>query len=256
MRLTTPEVPRGIFDELVRGHITYNPPDIVRIGSKGVHVWKNFLDADEETIQRFFTMLSEQEKQRALRFHAARHCRQYIAAHGLLRVILGGYVEADPKSLTFCTNAYGKPFLCPDQKTAPLFFNLSHSHNLCVIAVCSGLEVGIDVEYVNRDINAPELANRFFSKKEIEKINSLPENLLKYAFYRCWTRKEAYLKAKGKGLSLGLHQFEVSLLPTEPAVILRSDGSPEDVDRWHLFDLDLYPWYIGALAVAEGVEKS
>jgi len=249
MRVTAPMVPSGILD-LVRERITCNPPEIVRLGSNSVHVWKSFLDVDEETVQHFFTLLSEQEKQKALRFHAARHRRKYIAAHGLLRVIVGGYAEADPKSLTFCTNQYGKPFLCADQKTIPLLFNLSHSHNLCMIAVCSGLEVGIDVEYMNRDINVLELANRFFSKREIEKISSLPEGLRNYAFFRCWTRKEAYLKAKGKGLFIELHRFEVSVLPTEPAAVLSADESPEDVDRWHLFDLDPYPGYAGALSIA------
>jgi 4'-phosphopantetheinyl transferase len=119
-----------------------------------------------------------------------------------------------------------------------------------MIAVCSGLEVGIDVEYMNRDINVLELANRFFSKREIEKISSLPEGLRNYAFFRCWTRKEAYLKAKGKGLFIELHRFEVSVLPTEPAAVLSADESPEDVDRWHLFDLDPYPGYAGALSIA------
>jgi len=249
MKLTAPLVSWGISDESVRERITCSPPEIVRIGNNEVHVWKSFLDMDEETMQHFFTMLSEHEKQKTLRFHAVRHRRRYVAAHGLLRGILGGYLEADPKSLTFCTNEYGKPFLCQDQKTIPLLFNLSHSHNLCVIAVCSGLEVGIDVEYMNRDINVLELANRFFSRKEIEKINSLPESLRRYAFFRCWTGKEAYLKAKGKGLSMDLHRFEVSVLPTEPAAVLSSDDSLENVDRWHLFDLDPYPGYAGALSV-------
>jgi len=248
MRLTAPIVPSGMRD-FVRERITCNPPEIVRIGNSEVHVWKSFLDVDEETKQCLFALLSEDEKQKALRFHAAHHRRKYIAAHGLLRVILGGYTETDPKSLTFCTNQYGKPFLCAAQKTIPLLFNLSHSHNLCMIAVCSGLETGIDVEYMHRDINVREIAKRFFSKKEIEKINSLPEGLRNYGFFRCWTRKEAYLKAKGKGLFMDLDRFEVSVLPAEPAALLSSDESPEDVDRWHLCDLDPYPGYAGALSV-------
>jgi 4'-phosphopantetheinyl transferase len=249
MRLTVPLVHWDISDESVRERITCDPPEIVRMGNNEVHVWKSCLDVDEETTRRFFGLLSEDEKQKALRFHAARHRRKYIVAHGLLRVIVGGYVEADPRSLTFRMNQYGKPFLCPDQKTIPLFFNLSHSHNLCMIAVCSGQEIGIDVEYMNRDINVREIAKRFFSKNENEKINSLPEGLGRHAFFRCWTRKEAYLKAKGKGLFMDLHRFEVSVLPTEPAVLLGSDESPEDIDRWHLCDLDPYPEYAGALSV-------
>lgn len=256
MRLTAPIIHNGISDGLVGKHIACSPPEIIEIGSNGVHVWKSLLDEDEDRIRYFFTLLSEHEKQRALRFHAARHCRQYVVAHGLLRLILGGYLEADPGSLTFCANRYGRPFLCMDQKTFPLLFNLSHSHNLCMIAVSPGLEIGIDVEYMDRDINVQEVANRFFSKGEVEKINSLPEDFRRYTFFRCWTRKEAYLKAKGKGLSMGLHQFEVSLLPTEPPAVLSSDDSPEDVDRWNVFDLDPSPGYIGALVVAEGVEAS
>ena len=205
---------------------------------------------DDETMRRFFAILSEEEKLRALRFYFDRHCGRYIATHGLLRLILGEYLGIGPKLLTFCTNQHGKPLLCADQNKTNILFNISRSHNVSVIAVSSGPDIGIDIEYIYRDINVLEITQRFFSKGESEKLNALPEYLQKSAFFRCWTRKEAYLKGKGHGLSTDLDRFEVSVLPTQLAAILSSDDSPEDVDSWHLFDIDPYPGFISALAVA------
>ena len=242
--------PGGLSCEEMGERICCNPPEVIRVGNNAVHVWKGLLDVDSETIKRFFTVLSGEEKQRSSRFHLAQHGRQYIAAHGMLRSILGEYLEIDPKALTFSVNPYGKPYLCSDQKNGSILFNLSHSHNLCIIAVSSGSEIGIDIEYVNRDIDVLEIAERCFSRREIEELGSLRGDLQRRAFYRCWTRKEAYLKGKGKGLSMDLRRFEVSMLSAESAAIVSSDDSPEDVGRWHLFDIEPYPRYIGALAVA------
>lgn len=243
--------PGGFSYEGMTERICCNSPEIMRVGNNAVHVWKGLLDVDNETIKRFFTVLSEQEKQRSSRFHLAHHSRQYIAAHGMLRSILGEYLEIDPKALTFSVNQYGKPYLCSDQKNSSLLFNLSHSHNLCILGVSSGLEIGIDIEYVNRDIDVLEIADRCFSRREIEKLGSLHGDLQRRAFYRCWTRKEAYLKGKGKGLFMDLRRVEVSMLPAEPAAVVSSNDSPEDAGRWHLFDIEPYPRYIGALAVAD-----
>ena len=232
----------------------FKPPETLRVVSGEVHIWGSFLDVDDETIKRLFTLLSAHEQQQALRFHFDRHCRQHIAAHGLVRSILGKYLDIEPKLLAFCTNPYGKPYLFSDQKNSAILFNVSHSHNLSVIAISSGLEVGIDIEYTNREMDFMEIANRFFSKGEINKLKSLSEDLQKDAFFRCWTRKEAYLKGKGRGLSMALDRFEVSLLPNDSPSILASDDSPADVYSWHLYDITPLSDYIGALSVADEID--
>jgi len=221
---------------------------MMHIGKNEVHVWESFIDADDETITGYFNLLSDDENQLALRFRFDHHRKQYVASHGLLRSILGGYLDIDPKLLAFCTNQYGKPQLSLDKNISDIRFNLSHSHNLFIVAVSLGLEVGIDIEYINRDINFMEIAKSVFLKREIAKFNSIPENLQKTAFFRCWTRKEAYLKGKGHGLSTNLDRLEVSFLYSESDAILSCKDSLEDGKTWHLFDIAPFPGYIGSLS--------
>lgn len=214
-------------------HIWQEPPKIKRAETNEVHVWKNDLDLDSERISKFLNILSEQESRRTSRFYFDRHRVRYIAAHGLLRSILGEYLEDDPKSLVFCANEYGKPYLCSNRNNSrPLLFNLSHSFNLSVIAISPDLEVGIDVEYINRDVEIRELVSRFFSQKEIKDVDSMPEDMKRYAFFHLWTRMEAYIKGKGGGLAFH-----------------RDGSSSKDFAEWRLFDIKPSPEYIGALAV-------
>jgi 4'-phosphopantetheinyl transferase len=217
-----------------------------------VHIWKNALDLDTGTIKKFPDILSDQETQKASRFHFDRDRRRYIAAHGHLRLILARYLGRNPKSLTFSTNQYGKPYLHSNQEDSiKLYFNMSHSLNLSVIALSLDLETGIDIEYMNRDIDIMEIAKSFFSKREIEDLNSLPENMQKYAFFRSWTRKEAYLKEKGMGLSLDLRRYGTSFLPDEPTALSSSSDFPDGIATSHLYDVPLPPSFVGALSLRD-----
>ncbi|HEX9921799.1 MAG TPA: 4'-phosphopantetheinyl transferase superfamily protein, partial [Anaerolineae bacterium] len=146
----------------------------------------------------------------------------------------------------------GKPSLATSsQHDQPdLRFNLSHSHELALYAVTYGRDVGVDLEHVSRKIEAMQIADRFFSPSEVSVLRSLPGHLQRDAFFNCWTRKEAFIKAKGDGLSLPLDQFDVSLRPGEPAVLLSTHFDPQETGQWSLQALSPGPGYVGALALA------
>ncbi len=136
---------------------------------------------------------------------------------------------------------------------APIRFNISHSRGVALYAVTCGREVGIDLEYMRSDLEVEQIAGRFFSRREIATLHALPAALRRYAFFLCWTRKEAYIKARGEGLSLALDQFDVSLIPGEPAALLGTRPDADEALRWSLLELTPGPpEYASALAV-EGV---
>ena len=130
-----------------------------------------------------------------------------------------------------------------------LCFNLSHSHGIALYAITCGREIGIDIEYFRPDVEVEKLAERFFSPREAAVLRALPEHLRKEGFFNCWTRKEAYIKAEGKGMSIPLSAFDVSLTPGEPAALLRTESHPQETSRWSLQALSPEPGYTAALAV-------
>ena len=165
------------------------------------------------------SILSSDERDRAARFRFDRHRNHYIAARSALRQILAEYLGIAPQSIEFTVNEYGKP-----QLDGP-HFNVSHSAGLAVYAVSRTRQVGIDVERVDPQFAAGQIPEHFFSPVEVASLRALPEHLQLQAFFNCWTRKEAYVKARGLGLSLPLASFDVTLDPGEPARFLRgADG--------------------------------
>ena len=172
-----------------------------------VRVWRIALDALAEERTGLAAILSADERQRAERFRFAKDRNQYIISHGILRKALSKYLKCDPNGIVFAANEFGKPYL----ENARLKFNLSHSENIALIAITNEVEVGVDVEAINRKVEYLDLAERFFSQDEFEAIAAYPEKSLPHAFFRCWTSKEAIIKAKGEGLSIPLDSFSVSL---------------------------------------------
>jgi 4'-phosphopantetheinyl transferase len=161
--------------------------------------------------------------------------------------VLGQYLAGNPADLRFSYNDYGKPLLTGDHG---LKFNLSHSHEVALVAVTRDAAVGVDVEHVRSDFASEEIARRFFSRLEVETFSSLPKEEKVAAFFRCWTRKEAYIKAIGKGLSQPLDGFDVTLAPADPAALLRADE--DDRLSWSMSVIAVGHGYAAALAV-EGV---
>jgi 4'-phosphopantetheinyl transferase len=217
-----------------------------------VEVWLLHLDLPPEQAAANAALLSPDERARADRFAFAEGRRRYIAARGQLRQILGACASADPAALVFAYAARGKPRLA--EPLTDLEFNLAHSHQLGVVAVTRQSPVGIDVEYVPRRVDLRTIAERFFAPAEAAQLASLPDHEQLAAFQRCWTRKEAVLKTRGEGLSLPLDRFEVSLLPGEPARVVRMAPDLGPVD-WTLFDVSAPVGYVAAGAMVGGAGR-
>ena len=227
-------------------------PKFVEVRDDEVHVLHAFLDVAPSRVRSLHATLSADERQRADVFHFTRDRNRFIVARALLRILLGRYVQTEPAWLRFRYGPKGKPFLAGGHDTA-LRFNLSHSNGLALYAVTRRREIGIDVEYAGRKLDYVAIAERFFSPREVADLGSLPEEGRQRAFFACWTRKEAYIKARGDGFSVALDTFEVSLRPEEPAVLRNVDGNPEETSRWCLAELGSDPRYAAALAV-EGTD--
>lgn len=225
------------------------PPDNLQLRADEVHVWRVSLEASESVTEYLERLLSKDEVTKALRFHFEKDRKHWIINHGVLRILLGRYVNIEPSQLRLGSNAYGKPFLAFPSLSPALHFNLSHSDDLALYAFSYSRQLGIDVEYKRTDIDYDSLANVSFSPNEQALLHSLPDDLKPDAFFNCWTRKEAYIKAKGKGFAIPTNQFDVSFLPGEPAALLQSREDPQGIARWELQELDPELGYAGALAI-------
>ena len=226
-----------------------SPPESLALDCDEVHAWRATLDQPPSQVQSLLLNLATDEQTRAERFHFARDRARFIVARGVLRAILGRYLNREPACLPFCYGSHGKPALAGQSDRGAIRFNASHSHGVALFAVTRGREVGIDIERIRFDLAVAEIANRFFSRREIAMLRALPAASQHQAFFRCWTRKEAYIKARGEGLSMPLDQFEVSLAPGAPAAMLGTQGDPSEASRWSLQELTPAPGYAAALAV-------
>ena len=220
------------------------PPLSPSLEAGTVHVWRISLDQQDETLERFRRTLEPEELDRAGRFHFEKHRRHFVVARGFLRSVVARYLETQPESLRFAYGEYGKPALASEHV---LRFNLSHSHEVALLAVALDAELGVDVEHIRADFASEDIARRFFSRTEVQIFNALPAEQRVAAFFRCWTRKEAYIKAIGKGLSQALDEFDVTLAPDIPAALLRAQD--DDPSRWLLSDIDAGAGYAAALAI-------
>ncbi len=215
------------------------------VGSWQLAVEVRFWSLDPPDLDELSSTLSAEEHDRAARFLDPKHGRRFRAARGQLRRFLAQQTGQAPGELQFAYAAHGKPSL-PEHPE--LRFNLSHSHEAAVCAVCQGAEVGVDLEWTERRVEHLLVGRRFFSPPEVEKLDATPPEQQREVFFNCWTRKEAYIKALGDGLARPLDSFGVGMLPDEPANLLWS-LYPGELDRWTMFDLQLPSPYRGALVV-------
>ena len=220
-------------------------PAAPMISREEVHVWRIDL-THADAID--FSVLSDGELERAARFHFENDRSRFKVARAALRSILGRYAQLVPDALVFRQNAYGKPFLT-NPRTAGLHFNLSHSKDVALLAVSREREVGIDVEFMRPDFTTQEVADHFFSAAEVATLAGVEARLRTRAFFNCWTRKEAYIKARGEGLSLSLDSFDVSLRPGQPAALLNTRRDSGDVSRWSMYELFPMAGYAAAVTV-------
>ncbi len=222
-------------------------PDSIRLEKEEVHLWRAGLRRDNETISEWKNLLCQEELARAARFRVEDARRRFIAGRAILRLLLGRYLRRDPAEILLRYQPHGKPYLAGGAGGFDLRFNLSHSNELALYAFAREREIGVDLEQIRTDRDHDLLAARFFSPEENAALATLPPEGRRDAFFRCWTRKEAYLKARGEGLSIPLAGFSVSAGQT--AALLNVDFAPEETGRWSLISIDSIPGYAAALAV-------
>ncbi len=180
--------------------------------------------------------------------------QHFIVCRGLLRVLLSRYLKLAPQQLRFSYGRWGKPALAGHEPDSHLCFNLSHSQGAALYAVTRDRAVGVDLEQMRPLPDIEQLAKRFFSQREFAVIDSLPPAQKQVAFFKGWTRKEAYLKATGEGLS-ELERVEVSVAPGEPATLLRIGSSPGATEQWSMHEPTIAPGYVAAIVVAGGSDS-
>ena len=206
------------------------------------------LDGTTQTAAAMERLLSEGERQRARRYATERHRRRYIVARAGLRRLLAERLGIRPEAVELAYGRNGKPALAPRLASTGWRFNLSHSDGLAVYALARGREVGVDVEAARPLDAGDDIAARYFSQREIQEYRALAARDRPVGFFNCWTRKEAFVKALGVGLSLHLDRFDVSLAPGVPARLLRVDPGLADCSAWRLVAFSPLPGFVGALA--------
>lgn len=227
------------------------PPELSLAAGVG-HVWRADLGLEAAQMRRLERNLSADERARATRFRFARDREHFIAARGLLREIAALYLDAPAWRLRFGYGAHGKPFLL-EAEHDDLRFNMSHSFDTVLVAVANRREVGVDIEHVRADIAVEEIAETVFSEPEKRTLSRFDGEAKRMAFLRFWTRKEAYTKADGRGVSLPLRHIDVSVPGDRVAVLDEPTGRWQACSLWTLQTLAVGPDHVAALA-AEGLD--
>jgi len=207
------------------------------------------LELPEGARERLLSSLSEEELRRGDRLIDRVKAQRFLVGRGVLRQALAGVIGVEPGEIRFGVGEFGKLQLSDQPAGEPVSFNVSHAGSYLLLAIGHGAEVGVDLEEIRQDLDFAPMARRYFSRREQEDLFTLlPEERLA-AFYRCWTRKEAYLKGTGTGFSRPSTSFDVSLSPHQPPALLAHRGSPSEPGRWTLCDLPVPKGYCAAIAL-------
>lgn len=219
------------------------------LAKNSLHVWCVSLEVGETRLHSLKDLLSEDERSRAESYHFERHRRRYIACRGQLRKILAGYIQCSTTSIEFQYGDRGKPDLAAGQTASKTKFNVSKSEELALIAVTNAGHIGIDIEHLRPVSDAAKLAQRYFAAPEVETLLSAPTSLHERIFLEIWTRKEAFIKATGQGLSYPLNQFAVSAAHTDPVVTVKFLPDSAKSEDWHLTNISPQKDVLAAVAV-------
>lgn len=224
----------------------------IELKDKEAHVWLVNKSAHIKNFNIYWTLLNkeEQEKANAFRFKKDKDC--YVIARGVLRILLGNYLGKSPNTIVFQYLINSKPSVVNDKN---LEFNISHSEDCILMAFLQDFVVGIDVEYTKRPVELENIARSFFSEEEVKELFTLDKSYHLQAFYNCWTRKEAFIKALGDGLSFPLDKFVVSLSSAKEASLLETKWDKEEKEKWILNAIKVQENYIGAIAIKGNINK-
>lgn len=241
-------VSRPVSSVLLRDFPVGPETAVPKLQQDEIHVWRTRLEDEPEKVEKFRRILSPDELERAERFRFDKNRNEYVVSRGILRNLLASYLGALPQELNFVYSQYGRPSLAGVKLAAMLNFNVAHSAQMALFAFAHGRRLGVDVEQVRHDFSTGEIADRFFSLSERAALRHLPQEERHEAFFRCWTRKEAFIKALGEGLSHPLDQFDVSLRPDESAALLATRPDASEARSWGMWDVQVPNGYAAALA--------
>ena len=215
-----------------------------------VHVWHLDLSKPADSDGALLRVLSSDEHHRVAQFRFQPDRRRFSVARAHLRLLLAGYLQSDPAHFQFRNAEKGKPFLDSPHLDSRLTFNISHSGDAILLAFTRGREIGVDIEQIRHDADLDAIARRFFSSAEQQRLQELHSEERPDAFFRCWTRKEAYIKARGEGLSLPLAQFDVSIREDDDNALLATRPDADEAKRWTLRDIAAPAGYAAAVAAS------
>ena len=242
-------IDRSSIQGSVDSHIWLPQRTTLPLRANEVHVWLASLETNEEQRRMFRNALSSEETERACRFRFEKDRESFIATRGILKTLLAGYLNMAAGKVMLAYGPHGKPELSAEACSRPVRFNVSHSRGFALFAFALYCDIGVDIEFRRQDIAADHIAERFFSPGEKAYLEKLPPGMKERGFFTCWVRKEAFLKATGRGLSYGIDRVEVSMDPESPASLVSVGGSEGDAALWSLHDLPVAPGYAAALAV-------
>lgn len=213
-----------------------------------IHVWRIALESPDAPLAAARQILTSDEIRRADRFVRPEHGRRFIVARAALRNLLARYLNTDAVDVLLKENEYGKPLPAGEFAHSRIQFNLTHSGELALACFCLDKLIGIDIEQDRPLPDMLKIAKRFFAPREVDDLLAVEPSQQQGSFYACWTRKEAYIKARGEGLHHSLKRFVVSLAPGEPPVLLHTDDQPDGAQAWTLYNLYPADGYIASLA--------
>jgi 4'-phosphopantetheinyl transferase len=225
-------VKRGVNSKMDMPGVWMTASSNLSLGEKDVHVWRSNLDLPTARLQVLEQLLSREEKMKAERFYRDRDRRRYAAAHGILKSIIALYLGMEASWVRFQYGRNGKPVLVNEFANTGICFNISHSEGIALFALSRGRQIGVDIETVREIPEISQIASHFFSTRENEALNRIPKGKRLQAFFRCWTVKEAFIKAIGEGLRFPLDSFSVSIDPDEPAELFEVGGDTNEASRW------------------------
>jgi len=228
------------------------PPEELKLDVAYIDVWRTRIDLPEEEVKNYALTLSEEEQERAARFTFPGKYKEYVVSRGLLRRALAHVLKQPVTEFKFSYTESKKPYLSAKHLDQTLSFNISHSHGQALVAISLNRNIGIDIEKIRPDVEYEKLALRFFSTEEYKQLMLLPQDARARSFFAIWTRKEAFVKAIGKGIAFGLSEFDVNINPEEPPLMLATRWNPKDASLWSMATIDTENDFIGTLATDGG----
>jgi 4'-phosphopantetheinyl transferase len=216
------------------------------LGTRNIDVWAVQLTARDIVAESCFAILSPDERVRADSYRFDGYRRSFVLSRGILRALLGCYLSVPADTIRFSYTKSGKP--CLFDSNSDIRFNLSHSADTALYAMTRQCDVGIDIERIRPLQDMYRIEERFFCPQEIEDLRALPLAEHEIAFFNCWSRKEAYVKAIGEGLLMPFNRFRVTLRPGDPVQFVHLSGDREAAKKWTLQNISIVPGYAAAIA--------